>query len=170
MALQMFMKLEGVPGDSTNYEYKGWCDVLSWNWGMTSNRKTVQGNGEDKTALNEISIVKPLGIDSPVTRLLFAQGKRIPSVEFSVTPIMGKREAQAKYMYFKLEDVVIKSIVSSGSSEDKFFREQLTLCFDRIRFEFSQGASLSSSGSGESTPGKDFNFRWNVPSNAEIPA
>jgi len=168
MALQMFMKLDGVPGDSANYEYKGWCDVLSWNWDMTSNRKSAQGNGADKTALNEISIVKPLGIDSPVTRLLFAQGKRIPSVEFSVTPIMGKRETQTKYVYFKLEDVVIKSIVSSGSTEDKFFREHLTLCFDRIQFEFSQAATLNSSG-GTALAAKDFNFRWNVPSNAEIP-
>ena len=168
MALQMFMKLEGIPGDTSNYEHKGWCDVLSWNWGMTSNRKSVQGNAGDRTALNEISVVKPLGIDSPVTRLLFAQGKRIPSVEFSVTPIMGKREIQAKYMHFRLEDVAIKSIVCSGCNEDKFFREQLTLYFDRIRFEFSEAPTVSGGGSGLSTPGKDYNFHWNVPSNAEI--
>ena len=102
MALQMFMKLDGVAGDTTNYEYKGWCDILSWNWGMTSNRRSTQVQGDDKTVLNEISVVKPLGVDSPVTRLLFAQGKHIPSVEFSVTPVLGKREGQGKYIYFKL--------------------------------------------------------------------
>jgi len=167
MSLQMFMKLEGVEGDSQNYQHKGWCDILSWNWGMTSNRRSAQAGDDDKTSLNEISVIKPIGSDSPAIRLMFAKGKTIPSVEFSVTPVMAKREVQTKYMYIKLEDVAIKSIVSGGSVEDKFFKEHLTLCFDRIRFEY----SLNAQATGDGTVGKaavDYNFRWDVSSNTEL--
>jgi hypothetical protein len=167
MSLQMFMKMEGVSGGSAHFQYKGWCDVLSWNWGMTSNRKSTQGNGEDKTSLNEISVIKPIGIDSPAIRLLFAQGKSIPSVEFSVTPVMNKREVQTKYISMRMEDVVIKSIISGGGVDDKFFKEHLTLCFDRINFEYSQNAQVSNE-NGAGSAAVEYNFRWQVSSNSEL--
>ena len=166
MPLQMFMKIDGVSGDSKNYEFKGWSDILSWNWGMTSNRKSGHGSDGDKTVLNEISIVKPLGIDSPGIRLLLAQGKSIPSVELSITPVVSKREVQTKYVSIKLEDVVIKSIVSNGGSEDNFFREHLTLLFDKVHFEFSHNAAPAVDGKAGAV--SNFNFGWNVPSNAEL--
>ena len=51
MALQMYMKMDGVLGDSKSYKHKGWADVLSWNWGMTSNRKLANDIDGDKTSL-----------------------------------------------------------------------------------------------------------------------
>ena len=167
MSLQMFMKLEGVEGDSNNYQHKGWCDIISWNWGMTSNRRSTDVAADDKTSLNEISVIKPIGSDSPALRLLFAKGAKIPVVEFSVSPILAKREVQTKYMYMKLEGVVIKSLVSGGSIDDKFFKEHLTMLFDRIRFEFSQNAQVSAEG-GAGKAAVDYNFKWDASSNSEL--
>jgi type VI secretion system secreted protein Hcp len=166
MALQIFMKIEGISGDSKHYEYKGWSDVLSWNWGMTSNRKLAHGDDGDKTTMNEISIIKPMGIDSPGIRLLFAQGKAIPTVELSATPVVSKREIQTKYISIKMEDVRIKSIISGGGVEDSFFKEHLTLLFDRVTFEFSHYAAASSDGKAGAK--SDFDFAWNVGSNVEV--
>ena len=165
MALQMYMKMDGVLGDSKSYKHKGWADVLSWNWGMTSNRKLAHNIEGDKTSLNELSIIKSIGVDSANIRLLYAQGKIIPSVELSITPSVGKREVQTKYVYIKMEDVLIKSIVTGGSTEDAFFKEHVTLLFDRIRFEYSLGA-LSLDDSPDDTP-NDFDFEWNVPGNVK---
>ena len=165
MALQMYMKMDGVLGDSKSYKHKGWADVLSWNWGMTSNRKLANDIDGDKTSLNELSIIKSIGVDSANIRLLYAQGKIIPSVELSITPSVGKREVQTKYVYIKMEDVLIKSIVTGGSTEDAFFKEHITLLFDRIRFEYSLDAvSLDDS---PSDTDNDFDFEWNVPGNVE---
>jgi type VI secretion system secreted protein Hcp len=161
----MYMKIDGVLGDSKSFKYKGWADVTSWNWGMTSNRKQTNGKDGDKTSLNELSIIKSIGIDSSSIRLLYAQGKIIPNVELNITPILGKREVQTKYVNLRMENVLIKSIVTGGSIEDAFFKEHITLIFDRIRFEYSLDALSSDAGSGDTS--ENIDFRWNVPGNME---
>lgn len=165
MSLQMYMKMDGVTGDSKSYQYKGWSDVLSWNWGMTSNRKSTQGMNGDKTSFNELSIIKSIGIDSASIRLLYAQGKSIPSVEFTIIPNVGKKEVRTKYITMKMEDVLVKSIVTGGSLEDDFFKEHITLLFDRIWFEYSRSAISGNDITADTV--KDIHFGWNVPGNAE---
>ncbi len=159
MPLQMVMKIDGISGESKSYRHKGWSEVLSWNWGMTSNRKSSQSMETDKTSLNELSIIKPIGIDSGSIRLLFAEGKTIPSVELSITPLVGKKESPTNYVHIAMQDVVIKSVITSGGIDDAFFKEHITLLFDRINFDCSHGA-LSEDSSPESH--SECDFGWNV--------
>jgi len=164
MDLQMSMKIDGVIGSSKCTQHKGWSEVYSWNWGMSSNRKSVQVTNENKTSLNEISIVKPISIDSPDIRLLFAKGENISNVEFSITPVIAKREAAKKLLHMKLEGVMIKSIVSGGSIDDDFFKEHITLLFDKIQFEYSHGGPRSADGT---IVFEDHDFAWDVLENKE---
>ena len=162
MSLQMMMKIAGVSGDAKSFDHEGWSEILSWNWGMTSNRKISTTSDADRTAFNEMSITKPLGADSPAIRLLFAKGEPIESMDLIVLPVVGKREMQTKYVHLRLESVIIKSVVIGGGIEDNFFKEHITLLFDRIRFEYSRPGSASSGKSAE-----DFSFGWNLGTNAE---
>lgn len=165
MSLLMNMKIDGVLGDSKNYQHKGWSEVISWNWGMTSNRKAANGKEGDKTTLNELSIIKSIGIDSAIIRSLFAQGKIIPSVDFSIIPSVGKKEVQTRYIDIRIEDVIIKSIVTGGSADDNFFKEHITLLFDRVMFEFNR-PSVHNADDADSMPVNN-GFNWNVSENAE---
>jgi len=164
MDLQMSMKIDGIMGGSVDSDHKGWSEIHSWTWGMTSNRKSIEASDADKTTLNELSVIKPMGIDSPNIRLLFARGDRIPNVEFSVTPIRGKREATKKLLYMSLESVVIKSIISGGGLEDDFFKEHITFLFDRVNFEFSKTGARDENGVNKNT---DYDFGWDVLENKE---
>ena len=164
MDLQMNMKIDGIIGGSTSPHHKGWSEVHSWNWGMSSNRKSVQQTEGNKTSLNELSVIKPIGIDSPGIRLLFAKGTNIANVEFSVTPVMGKREAPKKYLEIKLEDVMIKTIVSGGAIDDNFFKEHITLLFEKVNFEYSEAGARNETGETEFI---DHAFRWDVLENKE---
>lgn len=164
MDLQMSMKIDGIIGTSISSEHKGWSEINSWTWGMTSNRKTIDVTDGIKTTLNELSIVKPIGIDSPGIRLLFAQGEKISDVEFSITPIRGKREPAKKLLHMKLESVLIKSIVSGGAIEDDFFKEHITLLFDKVSFAYSQAGPRSETGEIAFT---DYDFCWDVLGNKE---
>jgi len=164
MDLQMSMKIEGITGTSISSEHKGWSEIHSWTWGMTSNRKSIALTDGIKTSLNELSVIKPIGIDSPSIRLLFAQGETIPNVELSITPIRGKREPTKKLLHMKLETVLIKSIVSGGNMDDDFFKEHITLLFDKINFEYSKAGPRNESGE---TPFTDYDFCWDVLENKE---
>lgn len=165
MALQMNMKIDGVLSDSKSYQHKGWFEVLSWNWGMTSNRKAANGMDGDKTMFNELSIIKSIGTDSAIIRSLFAQGKIIPSVDFSIIPSVGKKEVQTRYIDIRIEDVLIKSIVTGGSIDDNFFKEHITLLFNRIRFQHNREPLHSAENAGSAPV--DNGFSWNVSESAE---
>ncbi len=164
MDLQMNMKIDGIMGGSTCPHHKGWSEIHSWNWNMSSNRKIVHQTDDYKTSMNELSVIKPIGIDSPGIRLLFAKGEHIANAEFSVTPVMGKREAPKKYLEIKLVGVVIKAIVSGGGIDDDFFKEHITLLFDKVEFEYSQSGPRNESGQSDSI---DYNFGWDVIDNKE---
>ena len=163
MPLMMNIKLEGLTGDSTSYSHKGWADIYSWNWGMVSNRKNASQNDGDRTTLNEMSIVKSIGSDSTEIRRLFSEGKIISTVDISIIPIVGQREAPEKYLQIHMEDVIIKSIVTGGNNEENFFKEHITLLYDRIKFEFSKNAPLTSDGA--QAKSEDFLFSWDVTGN-----
>jgi type VI protein secretion system component Hcp len=162
MSLLMNMKMEGVTGESTSFKHKGWFEVISWNWGMSSNRKSAHDDGA-RTSLNEISVIKPIGIESIDIRLLFAQGKTIPRIDFNILPVTGKREVQKNYVDIKMEDVIIKSIVTGGSTEDNFFKEHITFIFNSISFECNRPVADD----GDVEEIVDHIFGWNVSDNAE---
>lgn len=164
MDLQMSMKIDGVIGTSISSEHKGWSEIHSWNWGMTSNRKSIDAMDDGKTSLNELSVIKPIGIDSPGIRLLFAQGEKIPNVEISMTPLRGKREPVKKLLHVKIESVVIKSVVSGGNINDEFFKEHITFLFEKVNFEYSKAGARNESGE---TVFKDYDFCWDVLENKE---
>jgi len=164
MSLAMNMRIDGVAGDSRSFRHKGWFEVLSWNWGMSSNRRSAQETGA-KTTLNEISIIKQVGDDSIDIRRLFAEGKIIPGIEFNISPVTGKRETHKNYVDIRLEDVAIKSIVTGGNTDDSFFKEHITLLFDRITFECNRLVPDSSESPGEAIVSHEFS--WDVSGNKE---
>lgn len=163
MPVEMFLKMDGVTGESRNFQYKGWADVLSWTWAISSNRSTLTQAAGENASFNEISLIKRIGQDSPEMMKLFAARQVIPHVELSIVPVVNKREVKQKYLNLYMEDVIIKSIITSGSCEEELFKERVTLLFDRIRFEYNQHTGL---GADESSV--DHVFGWDIAANKPI--
>jgi type VI protein secretion system component Hcp len=160
----MYMKIDGVNGEASEFKYKGWSKIISWNWGMTSNRKTVKAGEDAKTMLSELSVIKPIGIDSTEIRNLYALGDVIPQIVLNITPVVGKRDTQTNYVDIIMEDVIIKSVVTGGGPDDKFFKEHLTFIFDRVSFECNRPVNSEAEQAADiAAPGND--FRWDVMGN-----
>ncbi len=45
MAHDMFLKLDGVKGESKDHQYKDQIDILSWSWGMSQSGSMHAGGG-----------------------------------------------------------------------------------------------------------------------------
>ena len=163
MSVAMFIKMDGITGETKNYDYKGWSDVVSWSWGMSSNRDSARLHDDDKTSFKEISITKRIGMDSTDIMLLFAQGKTIKNIEFIIIPVVGARDAKQKYLSMRMENVVIKSITTGGSAAEDFFKENIVLLFDKIRFEYNYHPGVTTANpSGASV---DYKFGWDIAMN-----
>lgn len=164
MAVEMFLRLDGVTGGTKNSYHKGWSDLLSWHWGLDSARSSVAAAGTAPATFDQIVVVRKTSVDSPALMALFAQGRRIAGAEIAIVPAVTKREAQQKLVHVQLEDVVIKAMHVSCAAEDVFFSETVTLLFERVRFEYSRYA--------DSVPGaelgaaENFTFGWDFATHA----
>ena len=45
MAERWFLKIDGIPGESTDVNHKDEIDVLSWSWGVTQTGGSGGGGG-----------------------------------------------------------------------------------------------------------------------------
>ena len=128
MALEIFLRLDGVTGGSRNYYHPGWADVVSWHWRLSA-------PGTDAVP-DQIKVVKRIGIDSPAVMALWAQGGVVPAAEINIVPVVGKRDAQQKFISVKFENLRVLAVEISGNCEDNHATETLTLKFEQVRFEF----------------------------------
>ncbi|MDZ7736603.1 MAG: type VI secretion system tube protein Hcp [Gammaproteobacteria bacterium] len=165
MSVEMYLKMDEVTGESRNYSYKGWSDVLSWHWELLSNRGSPQAGDNGETSFGEISITKHIGTDSAAIMLLYAQGKIIQYADLNIIPTVGKREAKQKYLSMRMEDVLVKSIITGGNTSETHFNENIVLSFNRIRFEYNFHAASSP---GEDDAGSvDYQFAWDIAQNKQ---
>ena len=133
MAVEIFLKLDGVTGGSRNYHHTGWADVLGWRWQL----ERADGGAH----FNEIVLTKPLGIESPALMSLLATGRSVGGAQLDIVPVVGKREAQQKYVTMSLAEVAVQAIHISGAAEDAATMEEVTLRFGNVKFDFHhQGA------------------------------
>ena len=55
MAIELFLKLTGIDGESTDAKHKGEIDVLAWSWGL-SHEVASTGGATGRTKIESISI------------------------------------------------------------------------------------------------------------------
>ena len=56
MPVEMFLKLAGIEGESTDAKHKGEIDVLAWSWGLSDPASPVGGGGAGRVNIENISI------------------------------------------------------------------------------------------------------------------
>ncbi len=67
MAVDMFLKLDGVNGESKDKTHIKDIDVLSWSWGMSNSGSAHVGGGagSGKVNVQDVSVTKYIDSSSP---------------------------------------------------------------------------------------------------------
>ena len=102
-------------------------------------------------------------MDSTDMMLLFAQGKTVKNVELNIIPVVGARDAKQKYLSMLMENVVIKSITTGGSATEDFFKEDIVLLFDKIRFVYNHNTAANTQNPAGTSV--DYKFGWDISMN-----
>lgn len=130
MAVDMFLTLDGIKGESQDKSHPGSIEVLSFSWGMSQTGAVGSGGAEGRVSVHDISITKVTDSSSPQLMLSCATGKHI------TTGIIAVRKAGEKpleYMKIKLTDILISS-VQMGGSRSGTPSEGVTLDFKKAQF------------------------------------
>ena len=139
MAVDMFLKLDGIKGESADHKHKDEIHVESFSWGMnqTGTHGAGGGGGAGKVSVHDISITKYL--DKSTTDLLLhcANGKHIKE---GLITVRKAGENPVEYLKIKLADILISGVQHAGHGSDQL-TESLSLNFAKFHMEYQeQGA------------------------------
>src|SRR6476469_10030911 len=101
MAVDVFLNLGTIKGESKDAKHAGEIDVLSWSWGL-SNATTLghgAGGGAGKANLSELNFMHALDKASPVLMQTCASGEHIAEGTL-VSRKAGKE--QQEYLIIKM--------------------------------------------------------------------
>ena len=131
MAVDMFLKIDGIEGDSTSDKHKGEIEILSFSWGVsqTGNFQFGGGGGAGKVTSNDFAIVKRLDKATPQLLEKVCQGEHIGSALLTLAKAGG--EQQQEYLKIKLTDIIISSYQTSGASSGDP-AEQVSFAFQSV--------------------------------------
>lgn len=152
MAFDAFIKIDGVPGESTDDKHKDWIEVLSYSWGISqpksASASTAGGASAERADFQDFSIVKALDKASPKLALACAQGKHIKEVKLELCRAGGDK---VKYMEYKLSNCIISSVRRGGAAQggETLPLEEVAFDYGKIEWTYTQQKREDGSGGGQ---------------------
>lgn len=161
MASTMFLKIDGVKGESTDANHKDEIELLSYSHGVSQPTSAVASTAGGGTGgrcnHTDLSVSKMMDSATPILNQLCCTGKHIDSITMTLRRADGDKSIP--YMVYKLTDIVISS-VSVGGSSDSVPIETLTFNYAKIEWEYTKQARAKGGESGKT------NGSWNLAKNA----
>jgi type VI secretion system secreted protein Hcp len=132
MAMDMFMDIAGIPGESKDAAYAKKIDVLAWSWGM-SQSGTFHAGGGGGANVQDISFTKYIDDASAPLMLATLNGKHLAT---AVLIVRKAGETPQKYLEITLTDVMVTSVSTGGSGGEDRLTENVTLNFAKVKLDY----------------------------------
>jgi type VI secretion system secreted protein Hcp len=138
-AVDMFLKIDGIEGESTDEAHMGEIEILSYKWGETSGKPHAGGGGgAGKVSLQDMTITMAYEKSSPKLMQATNSGKSFEEVILTVRKAGGDA-AREPFLTIKMTDIVISSYQTGGSAADDTVPiDTVALNFAKIDFEYQQ--------------------------------
>jgi type VI secretion system secreted protein Hcp len=139
-AVDMFLKIDGVPGESTEDKHKEWIEILSYSSGVSQPGAGAMSSGGARSAErcdhSDFSVVKTLDKASPKLALYLCNGTHIEEIIIELCHATGDKQ---KYMEYKMTDVIVSSVSVSGSAgEGPLPLEEVTFAYGKIEWTYTE--------------------------------
>jgi len=155
-AVDMFLKIDGIDGESQDKDHSGWIEIGSVSYSISSpTTSTSSGGATGKADFSDVSITKVLDKASPNIAVSAANGKFYSGAEIHFC------DSASSVCYFKIElrDVMISSYSFSGGGDIP--TESVSLNYNSIKWTYNTLDPDSKDSKGDVTAG------WNIRENIE---
>jgi type VI secretion system secreted protein Hcp len=134
-AVDYFLKIDSIPGESTDEKRKEEIDLLSWSWGETNagSSSTGGGGGAGKVSMQDFHFVMKVNKASPLLMKACATGQHIKEATLTCRKA---GEKQQEYLIIKFSDLLISSYQTGGSAGDVIPTDQISFNFSKIEYEY----------------------------------
>jgi type VI secretion system secreted protein Hcp len=165
MAFDAFLKIDGIPGESTDDKHKDWIEVLSYSHGVSQrasgSASTAGGASAERADFVDFSIVKALDKASPKIFEATATGKHLKTVTVELCRAGGDK---VKYMEYKLSNCIVSSYRPGGSAAggESLPLEEVSFNYGKIELSYTQQKRADGSGGGQVAAG------WDLEANKKV--
>jgi len=153
---KIFLYLEGIEGESKNFDYPNWIEVFDWEWQMSQTGSMHVGGGGSagKAIVRPVIVTKYSDKTSPQLFIKLMNGQHIPE---AVLAFQEQGNPPYEVLRIKMTEVLIANI-SSGESGGKV-AESVALVFSKVCYAYTPHKA---DGSPEGTIEKCWNIKQNI--------
>jgi type VI secretion system secreted protein Hcp len=142
-ATAMFIKFDGIDGESKDKDHKSWSDLKSFSFGATNVGTGAGGGGAGKTTVQTFEITKVLDSASPLLAEKVGSGAAIKFVDVD----FASGHKVSPFLKYEFKNVAISSdkVIANGNGVPT---EELTFTFSsmQIQYETENSAGKVSAG------------------------
>jgi type VI secretion system secreted protein Hcp len=158
MAIDYFLKIDGIPGESLDSKHKGEIEVEAWSWGEANPVPpggTGGGAGAGKVQMQDFNFTANTSKASPNLMLACASGKHFKS---AVLTARKAGKGAAEFLTFSLSDILVSSYQIGGAEGQVVPMDNFSLNFSKIKMEYKEQKA-------DGSLGKSITAGWDVKHN-----
>jgi type VI secretion system secreted protein Hcp len=161
VALNIFLKLAGIKGESTDVQHREEIEVASFSWGLSRQRATSTGGGAgaSKADFQDLHVVTNVSQASPQLVLASAAGRHIETAILTCRKVSGG--TQQDFLKYNLSDVLVASYHTNGQAEDGVPVDEVSFTYAQIKVEYRPQRA-------DGSLGAPITAGWNVKTNEPI--
>lgn len=163
MAIDAYLLIDGIKGESKYERHKGWIEVHGVHWSIVQPRSssvsTAGGHTSGRAELSDVLFSKMADLSSPILMQACAMGKTIPKAKFEFMRADGNGNP-VKYFEVELENVMLAHVTPSIEGGN-VMHESVALAYARAKWKYTQ--QLIGGGTGGNTAGG-----WDLAANKVI--
>lgn len=133
MAVDMFMKIGDIKGESIDDKHKDEIDVLSWSWGLSQGGSMHGAGGGGKVSVQDVSFTKWVDKASPILMKMCCNGKVYPE---ALLTVRKAGENALEYIKIKMEGVQISAVSTGGGGGSDEMTENVALNFAKVSVDY----------------------------------
>jgi type VI secretion system secreted protein Hcp len=136
MAVDFYLRIDGIEGESTDSKHKGEIDVLSWSWGASNPGRAVPGSGvpAGMPMIQDLHFTAKMSKASPRLFLACATGQHLTEARLAAVRAGAK---PGEFLKLTLTGVRVTAYQTGGSEADEIVpMDQVALNFLRLKIEY----------------------------------
>ena len=137
MAVEIFLSLDDVEGESAKNGFQGKIDLLNYSWvsSQSATRQHGTGGGSGQANVGDISISKYMDKATPIMYKALLDGKHFNKGKITVRKVTGGKPLD--YLTIEMDEIIISSYqTGGGSGSDDRIYENMTLNFRAFKMEY----------------------------------
>ena len=140
MAIDVYLQIDSIKGESSDSTHKDWIECKSLAWGVIQPKSATASTGGGHTAERceheDIVLTKLVDLATPLLLQNCSSGKTFPKAKFEFFRANGNGD-RIKYFEIELQNVLI-SAVEPSISEGDILSETVSLKYSQVKWKYLQ--------------------------------